>query len=193
MNTNFIIGLCGNARSGKDTFCEYAKKALSSKKVGAARAAFADELKKDLDSLCRHKIGVSAFTEDSKEKEIIRPLLVTYGTEVIRKLDEDWWINKLERSLAVHQHMNLIPIITDVRYPNELKWIQQKHNGVCIHITRKGVGPANKEEKENNLYLKKHSDYRIMWPTFGEDNMDDAARFVKRIVNKIYKSKIKPQ
>ena len=25
MNTNIIIGICGNARSGKDTFCEYAK------------------------------------------------------------------------------------------------------------------------------------------------------------------------
>ena len=167
------------------------KKFYLQKKVGAARAAFADELKKDLDDLCRHKIGISAFTDDSREKEVIRPLLVTYGTEVIRKLDDYWWIDRLEKSLAIHQHMNLIPIITDVRYPNELEWIQKKHNGVCVHVTRKGIGPANNEEKENNLFLKKNSDYRIMWPTFGEGNMDEAERFVKKVVNKIFKSKIK--
>lgn len=190
MNTNFIIGICGNARSGKDTFCEYSKKVLSNKKVGAARAAFADELKKDLDDLCRNKIGISAFTRDSTEKEIIRPLLVSYGTDVIRKMDENWWINRLEKTLGVHQHLNLIPIITDVRYPNELEWIQKKHEGVVVHITRRGVGPANKEEKENNAFLKKNSDYRISWPTFGEDNIDDAEKYARRIINKIYKSKI---
>jgi hypothetical protein len=191
MNTNFIIGLCGNARSGKDTFCEYAKKFLTKKKVGAARAAFADELKKDLDDLCRHKIGISAFTQDTKEKEVIRPLLVTYGTEVIRKLDEEWWINRLEKSLGVHQHMNLIPIVTDVRYPNELDWIQNKHNGVCVYITRKGIGPANSEERKNNSFLKKNCDYRIMWPTFGDDEIDRASKFVSRVMNNVYKSKIK--
>ena len=191
MNTNFLIGISGNARSGKDTFCKYAQKVLSEKEVGAARAAFADELKKDLDELCRHKIGISAFTKDDKEKQIIRPLLVTYGTDVIRSLDENWWINKLEKSLGVHQHMNLIPIITDVRYPNEMEWIQKKHDGILIHITRKGIGPANKEEKENNLILKKNADYRVFWPTFGDENISDAERFAKRVVNKIYKSKIK--
>jgi len=182
MNTNFIIGICGNARSGKDTFCQYAKQFLSRKKVAAARTAFADELKKDLDDLCRHKIGVSAF---------IRPLLVTYGTEVIRKMDENWWINKLEKTLGVHQHMNIIPIVTDVRYPNELEWIKNKHNGVMIHVTRKGIKPANAEEKKNNAFLKTNSDYRIMWPTFGEDEIDHADKFVRRVMNKIYKTKIK--
>ena len=191
MNTNFLIGISGNARSGKDTFCEIAKKILSKKKVGAARAAFADELKKDLDDLCRQKIGISAFTKDSKEKEIIRPLLVSYGTDVIRAMDEQWWINRLERTLGIHQHMSLLPIITDVRYPNEMEWIQRKHNGVLIHITRKGIGPANKEEKENNSILKKGADYRIMWPTFGEDNLDRAEPFVKRVIYKIYRNKIK--
>ena len=191
MNTNFLIGICGNARSGKDTFCDFAKKILSKKKVGAARAAFADELKKDLDDLCRHKIGISAFTRDSKEKEIIRPLLVTYGTDVIRKMDENWWIERLEKTLGVHQHMGLIPIITDVRYENELDWIRNDHDGVMIHVTRKGIGPANDEEKKNNSILKKKSDYRIMWPTFGEDDIDMAEPFVRRVINKIYKSKIK--
>jgi len=191
MKTNFIIGICGNARSGKDTFCDFAKKFLSKKKVGAARAAFADELKKDLDDLCRNKIGISAFTKDSKEKEVIRPLLVTYGTDVIRKMDKTWWINRLEKTLGVHQHMGLIPIVTDVRYPNEMEWIQDNHNGVLVHITRKGIGPANQEEKENNPILKKGADYRIMWPTFGDNDIEQANRFVTKTMNKIYKSKIK--
>lgn len=191
MNTDFLIGICGNARSGKDTFCKYAKDFLSKKKVPAARSAFADELKKDLDDLCRHKIGISAFTQDTKEKEIIRPLLVTYGTDVIRKLDENWWIDRLEKTLGVHQSMNILPIITDVRYPNELEWIKDKHNGVVIHITRKGIKPANEEEKKNNSFLKKNSDFRIMWPTFGEEELSKADKFVRRVMNKVYKSKIK--
>jgi hypothetical protein len=191
MNINFIIGICGNARSGKDTFCEYAKRFLSKKKVGAARAAFADELKADLDQLCREKIGISAFTSDSKEKNIIRPLLVTYGTDIIRSMDENWWVEKLERKLGVHQTMEILPIVTDVRYPNEMEWIQKKHNGVLVHVTRKGVGPANKEEKINNAILKKGADYRIMWPTFGEENLDLADKYVRRVMNKVFKTKIK--
>jgi len=141
--------------------------------------------------LCRHKIGISAFTQDSKEKEIIRPLLVTYGTEVIRKMDENWWINRLEKTLGVHQYMNIIPIVTDVRYPNEMEWIQKKHNGVVVYITRKGIGPANSEEKKNNPILKKMADYRMMWPTFGDGNLDEGERFAKKIVNKIFRTKIK--
>lgn len=191
MNTNFIIGLCGHARSGKDTFCELAKAFLSEKEVGAARVAFADQLKKDLDELCRHKIGCSAFTDDPEEKKIIRPLLVTYGTDVMRKLDENCWIDKLEKNLYLHQQMQLLPIVTDVRYPNEMEWVR-KHNGVCVYITRKGIGPANKEEKVNNSILKKGADYRIMWPSFGkEEAMELGKPFARRVMNKIFKSKIK--
>ena len=87
--------------------------------------------------------------------------------------------------------MNIIPIITDVRYPNELEWIKNKHNGVVIHITRKGVKPANEEEKKNNSFLKKNADYRILWPTFGENEIDRADVFVRRVMNKVFKSKIK--
>ncbi len=188
MNNN-VIGLCGNARSGKDTFCDYAKEFFSKKKVSAGRSAFADELKKDLDHLCRNKIGISAFTKDTKEKEIIRPLLVSYGTDVIRKMDENWWIDKLEKSLGLHKELNIIPIVTDVRYLNEIEWIQKKHNGVVVHITRKGIGPANKEEKENLPILKKQSDYRMMWPTFGVDDIGKAKPYVNKIMNKIYKTR----
>ena len=191
MNDKFIIGLCGHARSRKDTFCRYAKIFLSKKKVGAARVAFADALKEDLDSLCRHKIGMSAFTDDKKEKEILRPLLVAYGTHVMRELDDKWWIDRLKKTIATHEHMELTPIITDVRYPNEMEWIQKERQGICVYITRKGIGPANSEEKKNNSILKKYSDYRMMWPTYGEENIEKCNKHVRRVMNKVLKSNIK--
>jgi hypothetical protein len=192
MNTNIIIGLCGNAGAGKDTFCNIAKKFLSNKKVAAARVAFADALKRDLDKLCRHKIGCSAFTHDRAEKELIRPLLVAYGTDVLRKLDENHWIDSLEHTLPLYVGQEIIPIVTDVRYPNEMEWIQEKHNGVCVHITRKGIGPANEEERKNNSILKKKADYRIMWPSFGEKKAEeDGDKYVRRVLNPIFKKCIK--
>ena len=192
MKTNIIIGLCGHGRSGKDTFCEIAKNFLSQKKVAAARVAFADELKRDLDPLCRHHIGCSAFTEDTTQKDLIRPLLVAYGTDVIRRMDENWWIDRLEKKLPLYFGQQILPIVTDVRYPNEMDWVQKQHNGVCVYITRKGIGPANSEEKKNNSILKKKADYRIMWPTFGEDEaLEKGDKYVRRVMNPIFKKNIK--
>ena len=191
MNKKLIIGLCGHARSGKDTFCESAKILLSKKEVGAARVAFADKIKEDLDDLCRNKIGMSAFTDDPEEKKMLRPLFVTYGTDIMRKLDSNWWIDKLDTKIQTHFSCDVLPIITDVRYPNEMDWIREKNNGVIVYIARKGVGPANKEEKTNNSILENGSDYRVSWPTFGEKDINQADKYVLKIINKIYKSKIK--
>ena len=189
---NIIIGLCGHARSGKDTFCEIAKSFLSQKKIAAARVAFADELKRDLDPLCRHHIGCSAFTKDTAQKDLIRPLLVAYGTDVIRRMDENWWIDRIEKKLPLYFGQEILPIVTDVRYPNEMEWVQKQHNGVCVYITRKGIGPANSEEKKNNSILKKNADYRIMWPTFGEDEViEKGEKYVRRVMNPIFKKNIK--
>jgi len=189
MNTDFIIGISGNARSGKDTFCELAKVALSEKKVPAARVAFADQIKEDLDRLCRHNIGCSAFTSDDEEKSLIRPLLVAYGTDVMRKMEPNWWIEKLEFKLPLYKEQGIVPIVTDVRYENELEWIR-KNDGVCVHISRDGIGPANSEEESNNLILEKKADYTLSWPTFGSDSMKLGGEYIDKIVEDIYNTKI---
>lgn len=189
MNTDLIIGISGNARSGKDTLCELAKQFLSDKEVPAARAAFADQIKRDLDELCRHKIGCSAFTSDSEEKELIRPLLVAYGTDVIRKMNEDWWVEQLEKNLTLYRAQAIIPIITDVRYPNELEWMRTNH-GVSIHVSRDGISPANSEEEAHNDFLEKEADYTVSWPTFGADNIQKGKGYITHVMEDIYKTKI---
>ena len=192
MNTDLIIGISGNARSGKDTFCQLALSFLSDKKVAAARVAFADQIKRDLDKLCRHNIGCSAFTDDEEEKALIRPLLVAYGTNVIRKINEDWWIERLEKNMPLYTGADIVPIITDVRYPNERKWIKDK-GGVCVHVTREGVGPANTEEKKNNVILLKKADYTVSWPTFGADNVSEGKPYIAPVMTDIFTTKIQCQ
>ena len=63
------------------------------------RLSLAYELKKDLDTFLLKKFNISAFTENSEEKKFIRPLLICYGTSLMRKKDPDCWINKLQKTI----------------------------------------------------------------------------------------------
>ena len=116
-----VVGLCGFARSGKDTFFSIASEILDSQNKNNNRIAFADSLKEDLDPFIKEHLGFSAFTENSKEKELIRPLMVCFGADIMRKIDENYWVRKLSSKLKI----NSINFITDVRYPNEIEWIQE--------------------------------------------------------------------
>ena len=82
------------------------------------RVAFADCLKSECDELLSKHMGISAFTENTEEKEIIRPLIVTYGTHIRRKLNKNCWIDKING--MVKSFLNdIITFVTDVRFENE--------------------------------------------------------------------------
>ena len=123
MNRSPILGLCGVAKSGKDTFFSAAKEMG----VKCRRLAFADALKKECDKFLKDNIKISAFTSDPKEKELIRPFLVTYGTHLRRKLDEKCWINSIKSEAEELISKGELPIITDVRYENEAKSVSYTH------------------------------------------------------------------
>jgi hypothetical protein len=170
-----IIGLCGYAKSGKDT----AGKRLI--EVGWTRRAFADALKQDVYDFLRSrwaegkasrlgsydlmkveqlhrelrqspdfKTWESLATEnfswgDPATKEVLRPLLVLYGAGM-RSIDPDYWVQCLQnRLLSMPAAGKHGIVITDVRYPNEADWIHGL-GGIVIRIDREGMGPANSEE-----------------------------------------------
>jgi hypothetical protein len=164
-----IVGLCGVARSGKDSFYKHSKHILKSRGITPRRFAFADSLKSECDQLLTRYTKISAFTSDNKEKETIRPFLVAWGTDVRRKLDEECWIKKIEQEVESSIDCELLPIITDVRYPNEADWVHGL-GGIIIHISRTGMHPANKEEAKNDPILKEKSDLTVRWQTLGEDS-----------------------
>ena len=162
-----IIGVCGLARSGKDTFFDFAEEYYNDKNIKCKRFAFADELKKEIDKSLRSKFNISAFTQDPKEKEIIRPHLVSHGMEKRESSEGCYWIEKIENKVLDFSNQNKIAIITDARFENEVDWINNK-NGISIHITRVGNMPPNDEEKANDPRVKSKSLHKFAWMDFPE-------------------------
>lgn len=131
-----ILGLCGYAQVGKDT-------------IGAAlenykRLAFADALKAEVTiMLASQGIIVDLWGEDKAEW---RDMLVFWGAKR-RSQDPDYWIKQLVLRNAKELKEDRC-VITDVRYANEVRWIQ-KHNGLVVRVNRPGYDPANDEERRS--------------------------------------------
>jgi len=163
-----LIGICGFARTGKDSLARFLEGLLSNPNQRCKLTSFAYYLKKDIDAFLQSRLNISAFTEDPTEKEIIRPLLVCWGTEIIRnKIDTDYWIRKMHNVRAVHRSQGITTIIPDVRFSNEVEWIHSL-GGATIYIEREGVGPINPDEETHTKKLKKMCKFSFYW-----DNLKD--------------------
>lgn len=178
-----IVGICGLARCGKDSFYSFCKKSLEGKGLNSVRFAFADSLKKECNEILEKYVGISAFTEDNHEKEIIRPLLVTYGTHIRRRINPNCWIDKIQNSVLKEKKEGNMVFITDIRFENEIDWIHEI-GGESIHITREGIIAPNKEESENDPTLKSKSLHKVHWKDFNQE----PEGYISNIVNEVIQS-----
>ena len=188
-----VIGISGNATVGKDSLCTELKTLLEEDyNYQTCRFAFADKLKKEVDNFLLETLGISAFTQNPKEKEIIRPFLVWWGTEIRRKNDKNHWIDQIENnmkfihSLEEAENSETIFVITDVRYKNEFDWIKSFDNGCTIFLDRYDknmnlIQPGNEYEERNNKWLRDTADIKFVWQTVDDESYKK--RFIKK--NKI--------
>ena len=182
-----MIGISGYARSGKDTFGEALVKKLKEYGVKSKVYALANQLKIDINFLTESDFKISSFTKNDEEKKIIRPLLVGYG-ESWRKADPDHWINILDSNFEP----KTLPIITDIRYENEGKWIL-KDNGFLLNLNRqlndgKFISFANKEEELNAPLVAKISTFNLTW--ISTDDQDIIEQIVESFIISILGEKI---
>ena len=178
-----VIGIGGVARVGKDTLCNEIIHFLSRNDIKSQRIAFADELKKDLHEFLLAKTGLSVYTDSDSEKKLIRPTLVEYG-KLMRNLSKGrYWINKLKPLINSNLEKNIVSIISDVRYQNEVAWVNSLNGGVSIHIKRNGILPANEEEYENDPLVYNHSLIKADFPTLTEEEISNHTQLY---LNEIY-------
>lgn len=122
-----VIGLCGYARSGKDTIGK-----LMVEKLGFKKIAFGDILKKDLDEHIRPQVfndlinkGTNIKVEDInfsaprtiEIKEILRPYMIWFGETMKQTNGMHHWTNRALSEIGENEKV----VITDVRRLNELE------------------------------------------------------------------------
>lgn len=192
-----LIGISGLARSGKDLFTTVSQEVLKEHGIKSEKYALAYELKSDLKDLIYKKTGIDVFTENTEEKNIIRPLLVAYG-DVMRKISTGkYWTQKIEQSIGKSKAD--VVFITDIRYDHYLEdectWLKFKQSGKLIHITKYQFGPLpqgkrfsknkitkiyqnapNEHESINDPKVKKRADIAIEWEDVSLKNEGDITK-----------------
>jgi hypothetical protein len=180
-NTQFSyppIGIAGAARAGKDTLCRALIRQFAKINMEAVRKSIAgDAVKSDLFDVLMDNFELNSFTEDSDEKEFMRPLLVEYGKMQRKRTCGRYFIDRFEPKLDC---INILPDIRYVEYPNdEVYWLKNEVNGLLIFVERKGIFDANDTEKVNNTIIKNIADFEVVW-----DSLDEQSLQQREIINK---------
>jgi hypothetical protein len=191
-----VIGICGVARSGKDSFCNLACEILK-KEYGliGTRYALADALKDDMRDFLFDKVGIDVYTTDDDEKKIIRPLLVEYGRCKRIQTKARYWTSKVEKQIRDDEFSD-IAFVTDVRYAeyelDELQWIRKSMGGKLVHVSRYDLNefnekvfikPPNIDEERNDPILWQHADVKFQWKNVTKNDEPDWGYMKSEIKN----------
>jgi hypothetical protein len=200
-----VIGIAGFARCGKDTFVHIAKTLLQKNGYRATRVAFADMLKDEVTGMLKNnEFKATVKTDDPAVKTQMRPLMVWWGCQ--RRYESEggmYWVNEVDRQIedliadctaAGESTDRMIVLVSDVRFPNEVKWVHEKWGGQVIHLKkwksewRKGgqdgsdevlvkvYDPApNEEEAKQDPLVEALADVKTEWEGKGKPSAADAS------------------
>lgn len=120
-----VILISGHAQHGKDTVAEMLRDHIQAVKFGSVTIThFADPLK----FICREYFGWSG-----KKNETGRKLLQYVGTDVIRHMKPDFFVDFIGDIIRFFFATNDFVIIPDTRFPNEINCLKAKGFDV-IHL-----------------------------------------------------------
>ena len=201
-----VIGIAGYARCGKDTFVGIARQILSEHGYNPIRIAFADELKKEVQSMLQQNKFVGTIYDETPDgKKFNRPLLVWWGCQRrIESPDGLYWVNRandaIRSKITNYSNLNsLVFLVSDVRFLNEAEWVHNSWNGKVIHLKRYAIDklettekqdvfvydPApNEEEAKNDPLVERVADYKVEWENKGKLTSEEAIQnpYLREIV-----------
>ena len=193
------IGIAGVARSGKDSLALEIENLIKSYKGNKIyRTSLAQPLKEDCKDFISQYLDLNVFTDSNEEKAIFREFLVWYGKVKRQQTEGKYWTNLLDE--RVEKFQPDVCIVPDIRYQqyeeDEVSWLKAKPNNILIHLQRVTINgeivpPANMDETINDSIIQNSADYKILWPTFTDDNKEENMReFAEKAFNAVIKDKI---
>ena len=171
----YIIG--GKARHGKDTTALAIKKAYGDKKViNLSYGSYLKEYAK--------KISDWDGADETKPRELLQHL----GTEIIRKkIDKDFFINRLCEDIKVYSYYFDIVTISDARFPDEILTPRKLFDDViAIKVVRNNFDNGlnvNEQTHSTEVALDNFNDYDFVIENDG--SIEELEDKVKNMVKKV--------
>jgi hypothetical protein len=190
------IGIAGVARCGKDSLFKRISRLFGEK--NSARLALADELKQEIDdTFLLDKFGISAFTINEYEKDLVRPIIIAYAHVYRVRTEGTHWSSKLQPKVKSLREINVHPIITDIRFDeyenDEVTWLHN-NDGILVYLEREQkdgspLPPPNSTEAENDPKLRAKADVFFSIPTYevGDESMEkDVDEYIRSGLEKYF-------
>lgn len=172
--------ICGTRRSGKDTLGRLLAELTGFR---CTRYAYANQLKADLRPFVMENFGFDSEDCTPEEKEIIRPILISYGCAQ-RAVDINHWVDIVIRDInldmQIVDNVNMVPVVTDGRFPNEVTRMREQYGAALkvLNLTRIGAPPPTDEEEKHYRQVADMADLRFNWGAETETEQADRAREV---------------
>lgn len=138
---NFIC-ISGKAQNGKDTSAEIFKNELIIREHSVLVIHQADLLK----YICK-----AFFNWNGEKDEAGRTLLQQVGTNVIRKVEPDFWVEFIAKVTGFFKDTWDYIIVPDTRFPNELEKLKANDANVFhVRVIREGFKSPLTEEQQQH-------------------------------------------
>lgn len=149
-----IITIAGKAQHGKDTTAKILKRSLVHRGKRVLVTHYGDLLK----YICE-----KFFDWDGKKDEAGRTLLQYVGTEVIRAVEPDYWIDFIKSILTLFPDKWDYVIIPDTRFPNEIDNLKDDFDVITLKVIRPDFDNGLTDEQKNHKSETALDDYRFDW------------------------------
>lgn len=161
-----IIGLSGTMHSGKSTAATGLLNAFAPR---ACIVSLAQPIKESISSITGHVVTPS-------NKEILRPLLQTYG-EVMKALHGGrHWVDRAEARWQLLKYNHDVMICDDIRFPFEADWIRSL-GGIVIGVQRPDNAPTSQHASEEAV--------RHVKTDFTVDNDGTEMNLIKNVISTV--------
>lgn len=168
-----IILISGKAQHGKDSVAKMLKQKYEQQNKKVLIAHYGDLVK----FVCE-----KYFNWDGKKDEAGRTLLQWIGTDIVRSVNPNYWVDFVKGMLSMFKGEWDYVLIPDCRFKNEMQW-DEEWNTITVRINRINFNSPLTLEQQNHPSETELDDYNFDYVIDCESGLDklefEVEKFIK--------------
>jgi len=170
-----VIAITGKAQHGKDTTAKFLKETLTAQGNKVLIAHFGDLVK----YVCK-----TFFGWDGKKDESGRTLLQYVGTDKIRAVSPDYWVNFIVSILDIFRDEWDYVLLPDCRFPNEYEIFEHYDmDAILLRVVRPNFMSPLTQEQQKHPSETALDNYQYDATIINEGTLEDLKKAVEKFVS----------